>query len=106
YAFVPLGFLLAGLSIFAPDLLLPSAALHAWTAGAIGVMTLAVMTRASLGHLGRPLKATPAIAFIYICILAGALLRIAAGFVAQPDPLHHLGAGFWFLAFSAFALVF
>src|SRR5262245_29993506 len=50
YAFVPLGFALLGLSILRPDIVLASAATHAWTAGAIGTMTLAVMTRASLGH--------------------------------------------------------
>ena len=52
YAFVPLGFLLLGAAILLPGVLPPSAALHAWTAGAISVMTLAVMTRASLGHTG------------------------------------------------------
>lgn len=35
----------------------PSAGIHAWMAGAAGVTTLAVMTRASLGHLGQPLIA-------------------------------------------------
>jgi uncharacterized protein involved in response to NO len=51
YAFVPAGFLLAALS--AVDLVAPSAGIHAWTGGAIGSMTIAVMTRASLGHTGR-----------------------------------------------------
>ena len=50
YAFVPAGFLLAALS--AVDLVAPSAGIHAWTGGAIGSMTIAVMTRASLGHYG------------------------------------------------------
>jgi uncharacterized protein involved in response to NO len=35
----------------------PSTALHALTAGATETMTLAVMTRASLGHTGREIKA-------------------------------------------------
>ena len=48
YAFVPLGFLLA--SAAALDIIVPSAGIHAWTVGAAGTMTLAVMTRASLGH--------------------------------------------------------
>jgi uncharacterized protein involved in response to NO len=41
----------------APDLVPSVAGLHALTAGAIGTMTLAVMTRATLGHTGRPLTA-------------------------------------------------
>ena len=39
------------------DVLPTTVALHALTVGAIGTMTLAVMTRASLGHTGRPLVA-------------------------------------------------
>src|SRR5262249_6369618 len=50
YAFVPVGFLLVGLG--ALGIVAPSAGIHAWTVGAIGTMTLAVMTRASLGHTG------------------------------------------------------
>ena len=47
YAFVPAGFILAALSAF--DIVAPSAGIHAWTGGAIGTMTLAVMSRATLG---------------------------------------------------------
>jgi uncharacterized protein involved in response to NO len=57
-AFVPAGFFLVGLSAF--DLAAPGAGIHAWTGGAIGTMTIAVMTRASLGHIGRPLSASDA----------------------------------------------
>ena len=39
-------------------MLFRSAGFHAWTTGAVGLMTLAVMTRATLGHTGRPLAAT------------------------------------------------
>jgi len=72
YAFVPLGFLLAGAAVF--GLGEQSAAIHAWMVGAAGVMTLAVMTRASLGHTGNALvasAATPAVS-------AGSLRQAAA----------------------------
>jgi len=46
--------------------------LHAFTVGAIGVLTLGMMARVSLGHTGRPLKAAPAMA------VAFALLNLAA----------------------------
>ncbi|PRY78085.1 NnrS protein [Yoonia maritima] len=53
YAFVPIGALATGTSILRPAFVSPAAALHIWTAGAIGLMTIGVMTRASLGHSGR-----------------------------------------------------
>ena len=56
YAFVPLGFVLSGLAALTPAVAF-SAGLHAWAVGAVGVMTLAVMTRASLGHTGQVLRA-------------------------------------------------
>jgi uncharacterized protein involved in response to NO len=74
YAFVPFGFLLVGLSTFTPAIL-PTAGIHAWTAGAIGLMTLAVMTRATLGHTGQPLQAGIATQFIYGLIFVSAVLR-------------------------------
>jgi len=49
YAFVPLGFLLNALAAF--GYVLPSAGVHAWMVGGAGIMTLAVMTRATLGDL-------------------------------------------------------
>lgn len=106
YAFVPLGFLLLALSIAAPDILLPSAAVHGWTAGAVGLMTLAVMTRASLGHTGRDLTATPGIVGIYLAAALGALARIAAGFGWQPDLMLKIGAIGWILAFGGFCVAF
>jgi len=105
YAFVPLGFVLVGVARLAPGWLAPSAAVHAWTAGAIGVMTLAVMTRASLGHTGRPLRATAAIGVIYGLALAAALSRIAAGIVPG-QALMHLAAVAWIAAFALFAVRF
>src|SRR5690606_12031809 len=55
-----------------------TAAIHALTAGAMATMILAVMTRASLGHTGRELKAGPATVAIFVLVTSGALLRVAA----------------------------
>ena len=79
YAFVPLGFILLGASTWV-DAVPPSAGVHAWTAGAVGLMTLAVMTRASLGHTGHPLEAGIGTQLIYALVLAAAALRIVAAF--------------------------
>ena len=44
-------------SISMPSLLDMATAQHLWMTGAVGLMTLAVMTRATLGHTGRELRA-------------------------------------------------
>jgi uncharacterized protein involved in response to NO len=75
YGWLAAGLLLLGLNhLF--DILPQTAALHALTAGAIGTMTLAVMTRASLGHTGRPLTAGVATRMIYSLVTLAAFLRV------------------------------
>lgn len=77
YAWIPVGLLLLGLSLSGFDV--PrSAAIHALTAGAMTTMILAVMTRATLGHTGRVLKANRATVALYACVTLAALLRVAA----------------------------
>ena len=68
-------------------------------------MTLAVMTRATLGHTGRPLAASPATQAIYLCAFAAALLRIVAAFVGDVALLD-LSALAWIAAFAGFAIVY
>ncbi len=106
YAFVPLGFVLLAAAIIAPAVMLPSGAVHAWTAGAVGVMTLAVMTRASLGHTGRDLTASRPIQAIYLAAVIAAVARIGAGFGVMQTELLHLSATAWVLAFSGFLIVY
>jgi uncharacterized protein involved in response to NO len=102
YAFVPLGFLATGVSVLRPDWLAPSAALHAWTAGAIGVVTLAVMTRVSLGHTGRTVTASRATVAIYATIVLAALLRMLAPFTTLSLQLLLASALLWTLGFLTF----
>jgi uncharacterized protein involved in response to NO len=83
-----------------------SGALHSWTAGAIGLMTLAVMTRASLGHTGRPLTATLPTQLIYLAALVAALTRITAAFGVAREPLLHVSAAAWVMAFVGFVIVY
>lgn len=107
FLWVPLGLLLLGLGVVAPQVLPATAGLHALTAGAIGGMTLAVMTRATLGHSGRELKANAWTAAVYLGVAAAALLRIAAS--AMPDvylPLLQASGTAWVAAFSLFTLVY
>jgi len=106
FAFLPLGFLLLAVGIAAPGVIVSSGALHSWTVGAIGLMTLAVMTRASLGHTGRPLTATLPIQLIYLSALTAALTRIAAAFDIAREPMLHVSATAWVMAFVGFVIVF
>ena len=105
YAFVPIGFALLGASILAPSAIPPSPAIHAWTAGAMGLMTLAVMTRASLGHSGQALSAGRGTQAIYLLALCAALLRIIAGFDGAMI-LMELAAAAWIGAFGGFVLLY
>lgn len=104
YAFVPLGFLAVAIAPLLPGM--AAAAQHVWMAGAVGLMTLAVMTRASLGHAGRPLHATAPIAALYIALIVAVLARFAAGALPSLPWLLHLAAGAWIAAFAGFALIY
>ena len=107
YAFVPLGALALGVAILWPAILAPTGALHAWTTGAIGTMTLAVMTRATLGHTGRSVEATPSTIAIYAAILAAALARVAAPLLpAVYYPALIAAAAGWIIAFGGFVIVY
>ena len=77
YAWVPIGLaLLAAVDLGAA---FPrSAAVHALTAGAMATMILAVMSRATLGHTGRELRASAITQAAYVLVTAGAVLRVAA----------------------------
>jgi uncharacterized protein involved in response to NO len=106
YGFVALGFLLTGAGALLPDLVPAVAGIHAWTVGAVGLMTLTVMTRASLGHSGRPLVAGPTERGFISAILLAAVLRILSTWGALPETLLYGSAGLWCLAFGLFALRF
>lgn len=105
YVFIPLGFLLVAAS--ALDLAPASAGMHAWMTGAAGIMTLAVMTRASLSHTGQRLVASTATRGIYMAVVAAALFRVEAALVPDwQNALLYLAALAWCLAFFGFAAVF
>ncbi|MBT2189391.1 NnrS family protein [Sphingobium sp. H33] len=80
FLWLPAGLVLLGTAAFT-DRIVPSAALHLLSAGAMASMTLAVMTRATLGHTGRPLHADRLTIAIFALVTTGALLRFAAPFL-------------------------
>ena len=107
YAFVPLGAFVLSISILWPRIVPTSGALHAWTTGAMGLMTLAIMTRATLGHTGRDVYSTPTTVAIYGAMLVAALARIAAPLMPAFYYQMLLTAGAaWFSAFAIFVLTY
>jgi uncharacterized protein involved in response to NO len=106
YLWVPVGLGLLGASEL--GMAVPrSAGIHALTAGAMGTMVLAVMTRATLGHTGRPLKASGATVLLYGLVTAGAVLRVAAalGAVDYTDGMRWSAVA-WGAAFLTFLIAY
>jgi NnrS protein len=92
YAWLPLGLLLLGVNgIF--DMVPLAAALHALTVGAIGTMTLAVMTRASLGHTGHALSAGQVTKAAYSLVTIAAVLLARS--IERPDGLRPTASNFF-----------
>ena len=99
------GFLTVGLAAF--DLVPAAAGVHAWAGGAVGTMTLAVMTRASLGHTGRALVASVATQAIYVAVVLATVSRIAAAIgPAHSMPLLIASAALWAGAFLGFGVAY
>jgi uncharacterized protein involved in response to NO len=84
-----------------------SAGLHALTAGAMGAMILAVMTRVGLGHTGRPLALPPGGSTLYGLVHAAALARVLASLLPGAGPaLLVVSATAWSLAFAGFLVLY
>lgn len=104
YGFLALGFFTIGLDILRPGYL---AGLHGLTVGAVGLMTLAIMTRATLGHTGRALHADGWTVAIYALVALAALLRLPAPWAgAAYMGLIHASAAVWSLAFALYVAVY
>ena len=106
YAWIILGFGFIALSAF--SVVSSSIATHAFTVGGIGVLTLGMMARVSLGHTGRAMKASNTIAIAFALINLAALFR-----VLMPALLPDWYNGFllvstycWLAAFSLFVFVY
>ena len=106
YGWLALGLMLLGLNGILP-VVPASVALHALTVGAVGTMTLAVMTRATLGHSGRPLTAGPGTTAAYLLVTLAALLRLAVPMAAhQALTLTWMAVAAWSAAFLLFVLLY
>jgi uncharacterized protein involved in response to NO len=106
YAWIVVHLVLRGLAGF--DLVASGFATHALTVGAIGGLTLGMMTRTSRGHTARPLKVGAAELAAYVLVHAAALVRVFLPLLF-PDAYAALvvaSAALWFAAFALFTVVY
>ena len=85
-----------------------TAGLHALTAGAMGAMIMAVMTRVSLGHTGRVLVLPRYAVGSYLLVNAGAAVRVLAALAPDParSKLLPIGGLLWATAFGLFSILY
>ncbi|MCE9536210.1 MAG: NnrS family protein [Nitrospirae bacterium] len=105
FAWVVVALLVMGSAILGVGLSITDA-IHALTTGAVGAMTLAVMTRASLGHTGRPKHAGPLTVCIYLLVNVGALLRVFGPSLDSSHLVLGLAAMCWSSAYLLFVLIY
>ncbi len=88
--------------------LAPSLATHALTIGAIGGMTIGMMTRTARGHTGRPLKAGSTETAMFLLMQAAALIRVGGGILLPGVFLATVQVSglLWSLAFGLYAIAY
>ncbi|ABC28234.1 uncharacterized protein involved in response to NO [Hahella chejuensis KCTC 2396] len=79
-------------------------ALHLVTVGAIGGMILAMMSRVSLGHTGRPLQPPALMAWAFALILAAAVVRAGLPLLMSAPAVWRISAALWALAYLVFVI--
>lgn len=107
YAWLPVGLALKAIALLS-GAAIAAFWLHALTIGALTTMILAVMTRASLGHTGRPLIVDPLITLAYLLLTAAAAVRVFGLSALRLNyPVVIIwSALFWTLAFALFVAVY
>lgn len=104
FAWLPIGLALLGASCFV-DAIPPQAAIHALTVGCIAMMILGVMSRAALGHSGRPLVPAAPTVTAYGLIAAAALVRTFGPWI-EPEASLILAGILWSGGFTLYVLAY
>lgn len=105
YGWIVAGLALSGVDAFTPSVL-ASAATHALGVGAIGTLTLGMMSRVALGHTGRALIVASPIVLSYALVTLAAVSRVAAAFLPAQFMLLVVAGLAWVVAFALFAAVY
>lgn len=106
YLWLVLGFALDGLAGL--GLLPPFPSLHALTVGAVGVFTLGMMARVTLGHTGREMRSSTLTNIAFVLVNLAALTRVGATLLfpaAYPTWIQISGL-LWTLAFGLFLWIY
>jgi uncharacterized protein involved in response to NO len=106
YGWLILGFIFTAFAEW--KIILPSLALHAFTVGGIGVLTLGMMARVSLGHTGRTMKASNAVTIAFVLMNIATLFRVIlpAIIVSWSSVLIYISTLAWLAAFALFIFVY
>jgi len=106
YAWLVAGFVMQGLA--AMGWMSTTAALHGWTAGAVGLFTLGMMARVALGHTGRTIAASGAMAlsFMLLALVAPVRVLLPLLFPSATETVLLIAAAGWISAFSIFVWIY
>ncbi len=107
FFFAGFGFVIVGAASLLPDLVPMAAGVHVWAIGAVGTMTLAMMTRTTLGHTGRELQASMGTQAIYLAIVVAVGARVAMTLMpTYALSLMNVAAFAWIVAFLGFVTLY
>lgn len=105
YFWIPIGLALLSLNWWWPEIS-QTGALHALTVGAVGTMTLAVMSRATLQHTGRAIHAGAGLSVVFVLITLAAITRVGSAFWAESSvAMLNSAAVVWIAAFAVYLCV-
>jgi uncharacterized protein involved in response to NO len=106
YSWLILGFIFTAFAAW--EWISPSLALHTFTVGGIGVLTIGMMARVSLGHTGRAMKASNVIAVAFGLLNIAALFRVIlpAAIISWTNVLVYCATLAWLAAFALFIFVY
>jgi len=107
YGAIVLGFALKAASILAG--VSPLLSVHAFTVGGIGMLTIGMMSRVSLGHTGRSVFEPPAIVFwCFAVLLTGVVVRVVLPLISMDYYVYWIGISqvLWMIAFTLFVVVY
>ena len=107
FLFAALGFVFAAVHALLPQHLSLAAGIHVWAVGSVGTMTLAMMTRATLGHAGQELAASKGTQAVYLAVAVAAAARVAMECLPSLAlPLLCASALAWIAAFAGFLALY
>ncbi len=107
YGFITIGFALKA-AVYLADVS-PFIALHAFSVGGIGMITLGMMSRVALGHTGRDVFDPPRVLIIiFTLILFSALFRVVMPLVVMSNYTLWIGISqiLWICSFVVFSFVY